>query len=535
MKPPLHILHLEDELNDAALVQSALEGEGVACSITRVQNQEEFLAALRNGGIDLVLSDYSLPGFDGLSALEIAHAEQPQLPVIMVSGTLGEELAIDALKKGATDYVLKERLGRLASAVRRAMQEVEERAERRRLEAQVIEAQKMEVIGQLAGGVAHDFNNILSVIIGYSDLILQKLGSRNRLRQDVEEIRHASQRAAGLTRQLLVFSRRQTVRPVVLNLNDVMKDMDKMLRRLIGENIEMVVIPEKRSGRVNADPGYVGQVLMNLVVNARDAMPHGGKLTITTKFANFDDSFVPAPDGMTSGHYVMLSVCDTGSGMTDDVKARMFEAFFTTKPKGEGTGLGLSTCQTIVQQSGGHIEVISELGEGTTFNVYFPRVEQPLDVAARPIPPGPLPRGTETVLVVEDEPAVRHLALNVLQSQGYEVLSSSNGQAALNIVRDHKGSPIRLVVTDVIMPVMGGKAMAEWLETAYPDIKVLFTSGYTDDAIAQDGVLKSDVAFLAKPYTPAALIHKVRSTLDNGFREEPDDAKYHASREVLNG
>jgi two-component system cell cycle sensor histidine kinase/response regulator CckA len=520
MKSPLHILHLEDEPNDAALVQSTLEADGIVCATACVQNGEDFVAALRRGGIDLVLSDYSMPGYDGLSALKLAQAEQPDLPVILVSGTLGEELAIDALKNGATDYVLKERLVRLAPAVRRAMHEVDERAERRRLEAQVIEAQKMEVIGLLAGGVAHDFNNILSVIIGYSDLMLQKLGPHSRLRKDVEEIRHASQRAAGLTRQLLVFSRRQAVRPVVLDLNDVTKDMDKMLRRLIGENIEMTVILEKRLGRVNADPGYVGQVLMNLVVNARDAMPHGGKLTITTKTANFDRGFIPAPAGMTSGHYVMLSVSDTGSGIADEVKAHLFEAFFTTKPKGEGTGLGLSTCQTIVQQSSGHIDVSSEVGKGTTFKVYFPRVEQPLDVEARPIPPGPLPRGTETLLVVEDEPAVRQLARSVLQAQGYEVLLASNGQDALNVVRDHKASPIRLVVTDVIMPVMGGKVMAEWLATAYPDIKILFTSGYSDDAIAQDGVLNPDVAFLPKPYTPGALVHKVRSMLDNGFHED---------------
>jgi CheY-like chemotaxis protein len=309
----------------------------------------------------------------------------------------------------------------------------------------------------------------------------------------------------------------------------VTKDMEKMLRRLIGENIEMTVISGKRIGRVNADPGYVGQVLMNLVVNARDAMLNGGKLTITTNAANFDESFVHAPAGMTSGHYVMLSVGDTGSGMTDDVKSHLFEPFFTTKPKGEGTGLGLSTCQTIVQQSGGHIEVSSEMGKGTTFKVYFPRVEQPLDVAARPIPPGPLPRGTETLLVVEDEPSVRHLARSVLQAQGYEVLSSSNGQEALNVVRDHKGSPIRLVVTDVIMPLMGGKVMAKWLETAHPEIKILFTSGYTDDAIAQGGVLNPDVAFLAKPYTPAALIHKVRSTLDNGFLEDTGETQTQAS------
>ena len=221
-----------------------------------------------------------------------------------------------------------------------------------------------------------------------------------------------------------------------------------------------------------------------------------------------------APDAMP-GDYVMLSVSDTGTGMTDEVKAHLFEAFFTTKPMGKGTGLGLATCQTIVQQSGGHIDVHSELGKGTTFKIYFPRVEQPLDVAAKPIQTGPLPRGTETLLVVEDEPSVRHLARGVLEAQGYEVLSASNGQDALHVAREHKGPPIRLVVTDVIMPLMGGKVMAEWLKTTYPDLKILFTSGYTDDAIAQHGVLEPGVEFLPKPYTPATLARKVREMLDN--------------------
>ena len=254
MKSPLHILHLEDDPNDAALVQSTLEAEGITCATTCVQNRDDFVAALERGGIDLILSDFSLPAFDGLSAIAIVRARWPDLPVILVSGTLGEERAIDSLKSGATDYVLKEHLSRLAPAVRRAMQEVEERAERRRLEAQFIEAQKMEVIGQLASGVAHDFNNILAVIIGYSDLITSDLGPDSPLRKYTEEIRHASERAAGLTRQLLVFSRKQTVQPVVLDLNDVVKDLDKMLRRLIDENIEMTIVPGKtnrtRQGRL---------------------------------------------------------------------------------------------------------------------------------------------------------------------------------------------------------------------------------------------------------------------------------------------
>jgi two-component system cell cycle sensor histidine kinase/response regulator CckA len=535
MKSPLHILHLEDDPNDAALIQSALEADGIACATTRVQTRDDFAAALKRGGIDLILSDFSLPAFDGLAAVEIAHAGWPDLPLILVSGSLGEERAIDSLKSGATDYVLKQRLSRLVPAVRRAMLEVEERAERRQLQAQFIQAQKMEVVGQLAGGVAHDFNNILAVIMGYSDLMMSDLDPDSPLRKYTEEIRHASERAAGLTRQLLVFSRKQMVQPAVLDLNELVKDLDKMLRRLIDENIELTIVPGKQTGRFKADSGYIGQVLMNLVLNARDAMPNGGRLTITTDSVRLDENYARSHAGAILGDCVMFSVSDTGTGMTEEVKAHLFEAFFTTKTAGKGTGLGLATCQTIVQQCGGYIEVESEPGKGTSFKIYFPRVEQPLDVAAKPLPTGPLPRGTETLLVVEDDPSVRQLSRGVLEAQGYRVLLASNGQDALQVAREHEGSPIRLVVTDVIMPLMGGKVMAEWLQATYPGLKILFTSGYTDDALAQHGVLEPGIAFLAKPYTPAILARKVRSMLDDEtettFIRKLDTAINHRNQE----
>jgi signal transduction histidine kinase len=558
MKSPLHILHLEDDPNDAALVQATLAADGITCATTCVSSRDDFLAALEHGGIDLILSDFTLPAFDGLSALKIAHARRPNLPVIMVSGTLGEERAVDSLKSGATDYVLKESLTRLGPAVRRAMLEVETRAENKRLEGQFIGAQKMEVIGQLAAGVAHDFNNILGVIMGNNGLIMSKLGPDSPLREHTEEIRHASERAAGLTQQLLIFGRKQTVQHVVLDLNDVVKGLDKMLRRLIGENIEMMIIPGRQTGRIKADSGHVGQVLMNLVVNARDAMPNGGKLTIATNNVTLDENYLPCgvsggtslgqvhpvrlpplthgtgsstPQGERThtgampGEYVMLSVSDTGTGFTEGVKAHLFQAFFTTKPLGKGTGLGLVTCQTIVQQSGGHIGVYSEVGRGTTFKVYFPRVDQPLDAAAQAIKAGPLPRGTETLLVVEDEPSLKYLTCRALNAQGYEVLSASNGQDALRVAREHKGAPIRLVVTDVIMPLMGGKVMAEWLKTTYPGIKVIFTSGYTDATIAHHGMLEAGAEFLSKPYTPATLARKVREVLDQPGAPKPDPAQ----------
>ena len=522
MKSSLHILHLEDDPADASLVRSTLEAEGIACAITCVQNQDDFLAVLEQGGIDLVLSDSSLPMFDGLSAIEILRAKWPVIPLILVSGMPGQEGAIAALKNGATDYVLKEDLARLAPAVRRAMHEVGARAEHRRLEAQFIESQKMEVIGQLAGSVAHDFNNMLAVIMSYSDLITVQLAPDSPLQKFTEEIRHASERAAGLTRQLLVFSRKQAVQPVVLDLNDAVKDMDKMLRRLIDENIEMTIVHGNRLGRVRADPGYVGQVLMNLAVNARDAMPNGGRLTIETRNVRLDKDHVRAHPGATPGDHVLLSVSDTGIGLSDEVKARLFEAFFTTKPKGKGTGLGLATCHTIVQQSGGHIGVDSEIGKGTTFKIYFPRVDSPMDLAARTTPTAQLPRGTETLLVVEDEPSVRDLAGRVLESLGYKVLSASNGQDALQMAREHQGPPIGLVITDVIMPLMGGKVLAESLHRTYPDLKVLFISGYTDDAFAQHLTLEPEIAFLPKPYTPGILAHKVRELLDQPSALTPE-------------
>jgi two-component system cell cycle sensor histidine kinase/response regulator CckA len=385
----------------------------------------------------------------------------------------------------------------------------------RQLEAQMHQAQKMEAIGQLAGGVAHDFNNILGVIIGYSDLLALDLAPDSPLRSYVEEIQAAAGRASGLTRQLLLFSRKQKVEPVVLDLNEAVRDLDKMLRRLIGEHVEMTVTPGKELGHILADPGHVGQVLMNLVVNARDAMPNGGKLTIATANVTLDEIRKRPDCRVAPGNYVMLTVGDTGMGMTPEVKARLFEALFTTKPAGKGTGLGLATCQTIVQQSGGCIDVESEAGRGATFKIYFPRVDKPLETAARPARTGPLPRGRETLLLVEDEPSVRHLAAGVLETQGYTVLRANNGQEALNLVQSHKDLPIHLVVTDVVMPRMGGKMMAEWLKAAYPDLKVLFTSGYTDDDIAQQGVLEPGTAFLAKPYSPEALARKVRSVLDN--------------------
>jgi signal transduction histidine kinase len=514
MKSPLRILHLEDNSNDALLVERALAAGGVACSIARVATRAEYMAALEDKGFDLMLCDNTLPGFDGLSALRLCRERSPNLPFIFVTGTLGEEQAVESMQNGATDYVLKERLFRLCPAVCRAMREAEGLAEHRHLEAELIEAQKMEVVGQLAGGVAHDFNNILSVIMGYCDLTMESLGADDALKAHLETIRAAAERAAGLTRQLLIFSRKQAVQPVVLDLDGIVKEMDAMLRRLIDENIALTVIQGTDLGYVKADSGYIGQVLMNLVVNARDAMPRGGTLAVETRHVRVDLNSAPQHPGVPPGDYVTITVSDTGTGMTSEIKARLFEPFFTTKPKGKGTGLGLATCKSIVNQSGGFIEVQSELGRGSSFQVFFPRLAQATAPAPADARTGPTPRGTETLLLVEDEPSVRHLAVQILRSLGYLVLSAPNGQDGLRVAQEHKGLPIRLVITDVIMPRMGGKVMAEWLKATFPDLKVLFTSGYTDDSIARHGVLDAGVNFLPKPYTPSSLAHKVRDMLD---------------------
>jgi two-component system, cell cycle sensor histidine kinase and response regulator CckA len=515
MSDQIQVLIVEDNAADAELLARELRRSGLDFGWQRVDTEVEYLARL-NSGLHLIISDLEMPDFSGFRALALLKQQSTlDIPFIIVSGTIGEEMAVAVMREGAADYLLKDRITRLAPAVRRALQQVSERSERRRLEAQFIEAQKMEVVGQLAGGIAHDFNNVLGVIMGYSELILVEFGSDHPAHKYVEQIRHAAERAAGLTRQLLVVSRKHTVQAVELDINEVVDSIEKMLGRLLDENVEMMVVYGDRIGMIKADSGYVWQVLMNLVVNARDAMPDGGKLTIQTSAVLLDEAYAQAHPGTTSGAYVMLSVSDTGIGMTEEVKAHLFEPFFTTKPAGKGTGLGLITCQTVVRQSGGHIDVSSELGKGTTFTVYFPRMDHPLPIAACPafkaVPPD---RGTETLLVVEDEPSLRYIAERVLKAQGYNVLTAPNGQDALRVANDHQGEPIALVVTDVIMPKMGGKTLAESLRTTSPHLKILFTSGYTDGAIANHGTLKAAIEFLAKPYTPAALTRKVRELLD---------------------
>ena len=385
--------------------------------------------------------------------------------------------------------------------------------ERNRLEERLHQAEKMEAVGQLAGGVAHDFNNVLTIISGYGEILLDRLPTDNTLRGCVMEILSAGKRAASLTRQLLVFSRLQALAPLVLDLNAVVKNIDKMLRRLIGEDIGLMTVAGEGLWNVKADPGQIEQVIMNLVVNARDAMPQGGKLTIETANVDLDENYAQAHAHVKPGSYVMLAVSDTGVGMDAPTQTRIYEPFFTTKGLGKGTGLGLSTVFGIVKQAGGHICVYSELGRGTTFKIYLPRVEEALEQAEPAMAQTVSCQGSETVLVVEDEAAVRVLVRRVLESNGYRVLEARHGAEALVICDEHK-DPIHLLVTDVIMPEMSGKQLAERVSAQRPEVKILYISGYTDNAIVHHGLLEAGTNFLQKPFTPDTLVRKLRAVLD---------------------
>ena len=386
--------------------------------------------------------------------------------------------------------------------------------ERKSLEAQLRQSQKMEAAGQLAGGIAHDFNNLLTVINGYSELMLLSLPVEHPHCATFEQIRQAGEKASRLTRQLLAFSRQQVLQPKVLDLNAVVANIDTMLQRVIGEDIDLLTILSPGLASVKADPGQIEQILMNLVVNARDAMPAGGRLTIETADVVLDTDYARTHVAVNPGRYVMLAVSDNGCGMDAETQARIFEPFFTTKEPGKGTGLGLSTVYGIVKQSGGQIGVYSEPGRGTTFRIYLPRIEQP----AEAVEPGKareqLPCGSETILLVEDEAGVRTLAKTILQTQGYTVLDAAQGKDAFLLSGQHEGL-IHLMVTDMVMPEMSGPEVAERLKPLRPNMKVLFMSGFTDKAIVHNGELDPGMAFLQKPFTPQTLTCKVREVLDS--------------------
>ena len=639
------ILHVEDDLADRELIRETLAAEGITTDLVQVDTREAFQEALAHDRVALILSDFALPHFDGFSALQLAKEKRPNLPFIFVSGTLGEEAAIESLRRGATDYVLKQRLSRLGPAVRRALEEVAvhrkrlEAAEaaanrqqflkamleslgagimacdaggaltlfnqaareilgnteaassqeqwvehcnlyypdgrrllerealplhralsgerfrdvevlirrpdgqtrsalfsgqpildargqslgavvalhditdRKLLEGQLRQSQKLEAVGSLAGGVAHDFNNMLTVIGGYSQMLMQQLGPGNPSYGSLEEIARASDRAAALTRQLLAFSRKQVLEPKFLDLNAIVLDMEKMLQRLLPANIEFATSLSHDIGQIKADPGQIEQVLLNLAVNARDAMPQGGRLLVETGNVDLDKAYCQSHTEVSPGPYVVLIVSDTGEGMSAETQMRIFEPFFTTKEVGQGTGLGLSTVFGIVQQSGGTIDVHSEVGLGSAFTVYLPRIGSARG-ADRPQTATPVhARGTETILMVEDDARVRKLAQLVLESAGYTVLPTTDGQGALAILAKRPGR-VHLVLTDIVMPGMSGPELLSRIRKDHPGCKGLYMSGYSDKALASGQYPQSEAPLIQKPFSPGVLAQRVREILD---------------------
>jgi len=631
----VRVLMVEDNDSDAVLINRELGRLTPEPAVQHVRTKPAFGAALEGFAPDVILSDHNIPGFSGWEALELAQRARPDVPFILVTGSLDEETAVRYLKGGAADYILKDRLVRLGPAVLEALGRARQRdalrrqerllrqiidanpslifvkdwngrfvlvneataqvygttvaalvgktdadfnpnldevahflrhdrdvmssgqpkviaeeavtnpttretrwfqtikmplrspeegtatllgvsteiTERKRLEEQLLHSQKMEAVGQLAGGVAHDFNNILTAIVGYTDLLAAELGPNEQQHEDLEEIRKAARRAAALTRQLLAFSRKQVLEPRIIDVNGVVMNLDKMLRSLISENIELKTVLADDLAAARADPNQIEQVIMNLAINARDAMPEGGTVTIETRNATLDDAYAAQHVSVIPGEYVMLAVSDTGCGMDEKTQSRIFEPFFTTKPPGRGTGLGLSTVYGIVKQTGGNIWLYSEPGKGTTFKIYLPAIAALPEDIGKVAPAEALPRGGGTVLVVEDDEQLRRLTHRALASQGYTVLEADRGSTALDIARRHKGH-IDLLLTDVIMPDTNGRKLAETIRAARPGLRVLYMSGYPDGAIASHGMLEPGVAYLPKPFTTEAVTRRVREVLE---------------------
>ena len=464
---------------------------------------------------------YDLAEFVGRNAFEFIHPDDraqimERLGEVMAHPQGRVSVAARVLHKNGSWRHLEGIFTNLLDdpSVRAVVNNYRDATERRSLEEQVIQAQKMEAVGRLAGGVAHDFNNILTAITGYTDLLLADLPPDDPRREDVDEIHRAAQRAAALTQQLLAFSRRQVLQPKVLDLNALVTDIGRLLKRLLGEDVTLSTVLDPTTAHIRADPNQIQQVIMNLAVNARDAMPRGGRITIETSVLHLGDDYATEHQDVTPGRYAMLAVTDTGTGMTPEIQTHLFEPFFTTKEMGKGTGLGLATVYGIVKQSGGHIWAYSEVGRGTTIKVYLPAVDEPADpLGALVVADLSALRGSETILLVEDESAVRGVARQLLERQGYAVLEAANGSAAIALCEEGRAA-VNLLLTDVVMPGISGRDLADRLTLRYPHLRVLYMSGYTDDAIVRHGMLEPGLDYVQKPFQTGVLFQKIREVLD---------------------
>jgi signal transduction histidine kinase len=516
MPLPLRVIYVGE--TGAAAAAAELRRGGFDPVFEPVFTAQQLIKALSNSW-DVAISDLCVAGFGAIEALSIIQERGVDLPLIAITGRIKDADVLSLLKAGAADHLTRGNLMRLNAAVERELRAARLRHERNRLEEQFRQSQKMEAVGRLAGGVAHDFNNLLTVITGYSDLLLAKRDLQDGQRTALEQIRRSAERGGALTNQLLAFSRRQPLQPRTIHLNELVLQIEKLLRRLIGEDIELVTVPAAARDVAEADPGRLEQVIMNLAVNARDAMPDGGKLTIETGTVQLTESFPARQLGVKPGNYVTISIVDTGVGMDEQTLSHLFEPFFTTKNPGRGTGLGLATAYGIIRQSGGAIGFSSELGLGTTARIYLPMSDK--NVLSDPTAAGPEQLdGSETVLLVEDEARVRKLIVDILVEHGYRVLEATRGAEAVRLCRTHKAS-IDLAVVDVVMPEMSGPEVVKKLISLKPDMRVLFISGYTDEALVHHGILRSGAAFLQKPFLPGALVGKIREVLDSRRNSAP--------------